>query len=261
MNLSAEVERIAHAPKMDHVIDERLILDKKDDDDSCCSSDSDEILSIQKVRGGRKNTSIRRTDSWESFMTRSERALALGKDKPPSQKEARTRKVQFVADDRLNSVLLLEAIPEDTKSSYYMNETDFDRLDKDISLTRFRWENHKAGKIKFDENLNSVRGLEDMFEPDKKKDLEKYKHVRNILGAINEQKLSGRKEIDWEQIRNASVKTSTKFLEHALARARKDEEARHHAWSGSVVDKVEWTPKVDKDKKKSKGLGFMFWKK
>jgi hypothetical protein len=80
----------------------------------------------------------------------------LGKDRPPSEEEASKRKVKFVHDDQLETVHQVETVPDEIKSQYWMNGSDFDRLDKEVSLTKFRWENHKSGKIEFDEDENSV---------------------------------------------------------------------------------------------------------
>ena len=118
-------------------------------------------------------------------MTRSQRTLELGKDKPPSKAEAAKRKVQF-ADHALEVVHEVVQVADEHKASVYMNNEDFDRMDKEVSLTKFRWDNHKAGKIKFDENKNSVRGLETVLQYDEKRELSKWNHVRGVIGAINE---------------------------------------------------------------------------
>lgn len=166
--------------KMDYqnnreVYPERLDVDGNDDYDkkdnmdnnesSSCSSDEehDKLSNIHNFRGGNPhveptnpNASIRRVDSWTSFVTRSERNILLGKDKPPTQDEASKRKVKFVHDDLLETVHEVETVPDDMKAQCWMNASDFDHLDKEVALTKFRWENHKSGKIKFDEEANSV---------------------------------------------------------------------------------------------------------
>ena len=260
MNRPTQLDIISHTAAMTPDSDERLVHDDDDDDDSSSSySDEDRLSSIHNIQ--KKNSSIRRTDSWQSFVTRSERNSILGKDKPPSEEEARRRKVHFHDNSSLECVHEIDYVPDDIKPSYYMTESDFERFDKELALTRFRWENHKQGKIKFDEKMNSVRGLERVLDIDQDAERCKWQHVRSVLEKQNDMKMSGKKDIDWETVRETSLKTSSEFSKHAVAMGKADEEAHHRAWSEKTESSESLgEPSTKKDKKKS-GRGLFFWKK
>jgi hypothetical protein len=205
-----------------------------DDDDDDDSSSEDEDAHLKSIFRGGKKSSIRRTDSWENFMTRSQRNAVLGKDRPPSAEEARRRKVKFRADEKLEEVKEVEDVPEEDRPNYWLDNRDFDRFETEVKLTRFRWENHLSGKIKFDEENNSMRGLEYLQEGEKI-DANRWKHARSVLGEIHRQKMAGRKQIDWEKVRETSSRLSSESSRRASELGKADEADRHRAWGEPVA--------------------------
>ena len=254
--------------------------DDDDDDDDDESSSEDEDAHLKRLRppssstaGGGDNSrfSIRRNDSLNSFLTRSERAAMLGKDKPPSSEEARKRTVKFRDEAELENVHEIEQVADEDRAKVYMNNEDFSRIETDLKMTSFRWENHLDGKISFDENNNSMRGLEHLQDRDKqtKRDLQKYKHNRSVLEEINRQKQDyGGKVRDWDAVRRISQQFSVHSINHAVELARLDREAHRRAWNNgeaaapsSAQSSLSSSQQADKDGKKKKKGKFLFWQK
>jgi len=186
-------------------------VDDEEADDDSSSEDEDANLKQLRPSAATSQFSIRRNDSFTSFLTRSERAALLGKDKPPPPEEARKRRVKFRDDPTLETVHVVDKVSDEDKAQVYMNNDDFSRAETELKLTMFRWENHLAGTIAFDENNNSMRGLEHLADRAKqnKIDLQKYKHNRAVLEEINRQKQDYGGEVkDWDVVRKISQQFS-----------------------------------------------------
>ena len=210
-----------------------------DDEEADDSSSEDEDANLKQLRPAASQFSIRRNDSFNSFLTRSERAALLGKDKPPPPEEARKRRVKFHDDPTLETVHVIDKVGDEDKAQVYMNNDDFSRAETELKLTMFRWENHLAGTISFDEANNSMRGLEHLADRAKqnKIDLQKYKHNRAVLEEINRQKQDYGEVKDWEVVRKISQQFSVHSLNHAVEHGRKDREAYQKAWNTTTNNK------------------------
>jgi len=244
-------------PASDEDGDEAVNGGDDDDDDSS----EDENAHLKQLKPSQ--ISIRRNDSFTSFLTRSERAALLGKDKPPSPEEARQRKVKFVEDNLLETVHEIDLVPVEDKPSVYMDGDDFSRIETDLKMTSFRWENHLSGHIPFDDNTNSMRGLEHLSDRPaaNKKELAKYKHNRAVLEEINRQKQDYGGEVrDWDVVRKTSMQFSVHSINHAVEVGRQDREAHQRAWS---TESSHSSQASDDDKKadKKKKPKFRFWQK
>lgn len=239
--------------------EENAAVGDEDDEDSS----EDENAHLKSLRPN-SQISIRRNDSFNSFLTRSERAALLGKDKPPSPEEARKRKVKFVEDNILETVHEVDRVPDAEKPNVYMDGEDFSRMETDLKMTMFRWENHVSGHIPFDENANSMRGLEHMDRPAAgKKELAKYKHNRAVLEEIHRQKQDyGGQVRDWDVVRKISQQFSVHSMNHAVELGRQDREAFQRAWSSDQGSSHSSQSAEDgkKGDKKKKGK-FRFWQK
>lgn len=214
--------------------------DNDDDDDGASSSSSeDENAHLKMLKPSNNNSvnnnitlSIRRNDSYTSFLTRSERAAARGKDPPPPQTEVSQRRVQFVDDHALEHVHEIEIIPPEERASVYMTQSDFERAETEMKITLFRWENHQNGHIPFDEDNNSIRGLEHLWDRpgQTKKTLATYKHSRAVLEEIMRQKQDNLGHVrDWESVRQISLQFSVHSHNHAVEVGRQDRDAHERA--------------------------------
>lgn len=238
--------------------------DDEDDDD-----DDDSVCSLAKIGKKSETVHIRRNYSLESFLTRSERAALLGKDPPPTPAEERKRRVHFVAEHLLEIVHEVVGVTPEEKSEYWMNGLDFDRQENEVKLTKFRWENHKVGRIKFDENTSTLRGLERVI-PDgpvsKKSDgtaIKPWQHAKVVLEEVHRQKTDeGRttRNLDWNKIREVSIISSSYDSQHAAWVAKWDEEWKDKTWDPSIPSQTT-TAKPTTPTKKSKGGFFGFFKK
>jgi len=231
---------------------------ESDDDSSSESEDEDAHLKQIKPSNG---FSIRRNDSFASFLTRSERAALLGKDKPPSPEEERKRKVHFVEDSELDTIHEVDLITEEDKPQVYMTGEDFGRIETDVKMTNFRWENHLAGKIKFDASTNTMRGLEHLDrDASRKSSMQKYKHNRAVMEEINRQKQDYDGTVrDWEVVRKISQQFSVHSTNHAVELGRLDREAHQKAWNaGAATSASAASASPNQDKKKKKKF---FWQK
>lgn len=233
-----------------------------DSDDDEEDDHVDRDASIKSIRRLAPN-GMRRNASMESFLTRSQRALLLGKDPPPSVDEARSRVVQFSSLDPVVHIIP-RVVDEALLDKMFLNDDDFDRMDADMKITHFRWQNHVAGKIPFDASKNTMRGLEFLHRDEQMaRDLEKYRHCQMVLGECLEQKSRKPAEaIDWESIRRVSLLRSSISLEKAAAQGVVDERERRVAWDGgkSVEEDMQNVCNKEKPKKKPKSR-FLFWKK
>jgi hypothetical protein len=250
---------------------EKEANDQVEDEDEDEEEDDDSVSSLAKIKKSSSFATtgmhIPRNQSFVSFLTRSERSHLMGKDKPPSLIESSKRKIRF--HDNLETVHTVELVPDNEKKHYWTNHVDFDRFENEIKLTKFRWENHKSGRIKFDEISSSIRGLEHMIKdgPTSKAGYgltPTWKHSRKVLEEIHRQKTEEKKSndsIDWEKVREASVKSSAPGYQHALDMGLADEVARDEAWDESSATKKKPDSPNSKPRKKSWESRLMFWKK
>jgi hypothetical protein len=110
-----------------------------------------------------------------------------------------------------------------------MTDENWRAIDMDIQLTRRRWENCKSGKIPFDEDNNTLRGLESMFDNELMERKWMSDHEKHVINECNRQKRETRYP-DWDQFRQASMITSTKDSERARKLAVKDAEEAVQCW-------------------------------
>ena len=234
--------------------------DEDDDDDS-----HDENAHLKQIRSGQKDGgSIRRNDSFTSFLTRSERNSLLGKDKPPTEQEASKRRIRF--RDTLVDIIEFDKIGKDVKNQYWMNDEDFDRIETDVKMTQFRYENSKTGKIPFDETNNSIRGLESILYGI---DMKLYKHRQSVLQEIHVQKSKHGFVKDWERVRQTSEVNSDFCRTKAVEIGKQDEMEHKKAWDiipGSVIAEKNlgkvMTPTGAAAKNETKKKNpLLFWKK
>ena len=234
--------------------------DEDDDDDS-----HDENAHLKQIRSGQKDGgSIRRNDSFTSFLTRSERNSLLGKDKPPTEQEASKRRIRF--RDTLVDIIEFDKIGKDVKNQYWMNDEDFDRIETDVKMTQFRYENSKTGKIPFDETNNSIRGLESILYGI---DMKLYKHRQSVLQEIHVQKSKHGFVKDWERVRQTSEVNSDFCRTKAVEIGKQDEMEHKKAWDiipGSVIaekslGKVMTTTGAAAKNETKKKNPLLFWKK
>jgi hypothetical protein len=199
---------------------------------------------------------IKRNESYNNFLTRSQRLQILGKDKPPSPEEISQRKVRF-QEKVLEVVHEIPQVDPQDKEKIWLSNSDFDRQENEIKLTCFRWENHVKGSIPFDEDNNSIRGIEHLI--DEHTGNVKWKHNRAVLHEINRQKIEHGKVVDWHLVRQSSEKFSVDEHKKAAIVGKADEEAFLRAWNPESNKKVVAQEAKTTDKKKKKG--FLFWKK
>jgi len=231
------------------------------DDTTDVDEFDDKVSSVQSIHGG-KTILIPRNCSWANFVSRSQRDHH-GAVVQPITGETFERKVQFPRDEsKLHLVHEIDEIPDEIKPDYWLNESDISRFENDVKLTLFRWSNHRSGKIHFDGINNSIRGLEGIIEGTERADsLKIWRHSKNVLGEINRQRHKGKSfgEIDWEKVREASLKSSSWHSERASKMGLADEVERDRAWNEQVANLKE-VVNLGK-KKKSKGKGLFFWRK
>ena len=73
--------------------------------------------------------------------------------------------------------------PEEDFKKLFMTRKDFERIDTDVKMTVIRWTNHLKGRIKFDTEVNTIRGLEEVLDEDLAS--QKYKiNYQQILASF-----------------------------------------------------------------------------
>ncbi|GAX09211.1 hypothetical protein FisN_17Lh175 [Fistulifera solaris] len=242
--------------------DDKGVLELSGSDDE----EDGDVPEMQKIRSNRNTPgNIPRNYSYSSFLTRSERHRLEGKDPPLTPQEAAKRKVKFPDnDEELETIHEVEAVADEDKKNYWLDGSDFDRFDNDVKVTVFRWRNHVSGDLKFDEDNNSIRGLEGTITGSSREDARnKWKHRQAVLKAINASRLDGKSldSLDWEKIREVSLHNSLEQLKKAVALGVKDEQARVSAWTGNSSSAPHANPREINKKNKKKGFNLMFWKK
>jgi hypothetical protein len=175
------------------------------------------------------HNSFRRYDEHHSFMTRSQRARL---DLQLDAGEDHQHRVKFI--DTLVTTHHIDPIPVETHSLYYMGTEDFIRMQQEAEMTAFRWENHLSGKIPFDGENNTLRGLEDVFDKSFDTYRQRAHHQQCVLLEIYRQRASHH-VIDWERVRQVSLKYSDQSMQKALEMGLKDEEECARVWRPAPV--------------------------
>lgn len=230
-------------------------ISSEDDEDSDSS-----LRCIHYHRGGeRKNNDddevlssfLFRYDEFASFVTRSERARQKP-DKPPDERKNLT--VRFHAANKettdscgakdemddpghhfdravLCHIQEIPKCPEEDFKKLFMTRKDFERIDTDVKMTVIRWTNHLKGRIKFDTEVNTIRGLEEVLDEDlaSQKYKIKYKHQRAVLEEQHEQRCNGT-YLDADQLRKASIEAGKGNQEIAFKQGEKDCKEREQCW-------------------------------
>jgi hypothetical protein len=282
--------------------------DDANNDNDSSASDGDSAASGERAFGAFKanansnlseHKSIRRSNSWTSFLTRSERHREET-EVPLSPQEVAKRKVQFRDDHELEEVRVLELDPPLTpseKTSCHLSDSDNDRMQMEVQMTLMRWDNHEDGKIEFDDNRHSIRGLVEHVDeqcPERNRDGEIYHHMTRVLQEQLRQRTTGDKTVDHELVGQIARESALNESKRAQYIAQKDRFEAEDAWKAKpfkklidhgkekagVVLKKRWgegekkdksprdkSPKPTrrqsptKDKDKKKGLGKLaFWK-
>lgn len=224
-------------------------------------------------------TSIRRSNSFTSFLTRSERHREKP-DAEPSPQEVAKRKVQF-RDESENQFLSMELNPpmsSSEKKSCHLTDDDNERMKLEVQMTLMRWDNHESGVIEFDDNKHSIRGLLDLVDdhcPERNRDRNMYNHAERVLKEQIRQHNEGT-YLDQERVGKIARESALAEVKRAQYIALKDRIEAEEAWKAPGLKKdsfgdkkkdVGKNPKDKKDKKpnkkedKKKGLGKLaFWK-
>jgi hypothetical protein len=227
--------------------------DEDRDDDSDSSDDADSAASGERAFGAFKqsananasnneNRSIRRSNSWTSFLTRSERHREQVEE-PLTQQEVAQRKVRFRDDPELEEVRILELDPPLTpseKRSCHLCDDDNDRMAMEVQMTLMRWDNHEDGKIEFDDNRHSIRGLIDHVDeecPERNRDGAIYHHMTRILQEQVRQLTSGAKTLDQERVGEIARESALKESIRAQYIAQKDRIEAEEAWEAKPFKK------------------------
>jgi hypothetical protein len=186
--------------------------------------------------------SIRRSNSWTSFLTRSERHREQA-DEPPTQQEVAARKVRFRDDPELEEVRILELDPPLTSSekrSCHGSSDDQDRMEMEVQMTLMRWDNHEDGKIEFDDNRHSIRGLIEHVDeqcPERNRDGDIYHHMTRVLQEQVRQLTSGAKTLDQERVGEIARESALKESQRAQYIAQKDRIEAEEAWKAKPPSK------------------------
>lgn len=282
----------------DNAIGRRRVDDNNDDDDDDSdSSDEEDEDTLERQAAFNKNKanssttsnptasnrSIRRYDELGNFISRSERARS-DKDKEFTEKMGvlktgdniqkasakkdgglfGKRRIQFKSEDELLDILEIPYMTAEEKASCFMGRANWDSIDTDIEITTKRWKNHTDGRIKFDEDNNTLRGIEDLiFKRNKGKPM--YYHRKAVLEEAVRQKTE-KDWINWDKMSSISSESSKPQYEEARQLGLEDETESIRCW---VVQKAPPTTsftsgpasnKKDKSKRKSSFFG-LFKKK
>jgi hypothetical protein len=234
-------------------IEQTVVFDENAD--STSEDEDEQLKSIRQCCSSTKPQLIKRNESYNNFLTRSQRLQILGKDKPPSPDELFKRKVRFL-EENMEIVHEIPHVAFQDKRKIWLSSIDFDRQENEIKVTCFRWKNHIKGSITFDEDKYSVRGIEHLIH--KRTENVKLKHNRAVLNEINRQKLKHGKVVDWHLVRKSSEKYSIDDLKRAANVGKADEEAFLRAWNPEKYKKIDEKEAKQTNKKKKKG--FLLWK-
>lgn len=192
--------------------------------------------------GSKASDSIRRYDEFGDFLSRSERAHHERlKDTTISAKAASglgvsdhaNHRVSFAPDDSLTQVHEISKLQGDDKKACFMGTDDWVSIDTDIDLTTKRWGYHMEGKLAFDEDNNTIRGIEDMiFRLNKNKPI--MKHRQAVLEEVVRQKTENEYP-NWERLSEISRASSILQTKMAVELGREDELEKNRIWAPKPV--------------------------
>lgn len=146
----------------------------------------------------------------------------------------RSRRVRFQCDrDNNNNVVV--AVHHDTVpmtkeefQAYFMQPQDFERCNQGTKDSLLKWVQHKKEKTPFDEEENSIRGLEDYLDhmknakcPNKGRAGQNLNHIQTVLKEVRQQRMNSNNIT--EKIRCISERSSRVALERAIRLAIQDE--------------------------------------
>lgn len=223
--------------------------------------------------GSKPSDSIRRYDEFGDFLSRSERAHHERlKDTTISPKgsgglgvdEHTNHRVTFAPDDKLAQVREVSKLLGDDKAACFMGTDDWVSIDTDIDLTTKRWGYHMEGKLAFDEDNNTIRGIEDMiFRLNKNKPI--MKHRRTILEEVVRQKTENEYP-NWQKLSEICKKSSALQTKMAVELGREDELEKNRIWSPKPAEPPTQgvslrNKKKDKKSKRKSGFFGLFKKK
>ena len=246
------------------------------------------------------NRSIHRYDEFGSFRSRSQRALheheheakhaehASNPKRAVRQESGPKGKVSFQKEDKLTEVHEVPELTDDDKRVCFISTEHWVSIDTDIEITTKRWNNHVEGTIPFDEDNNTVRGIEVsyklyclqfcaiqwnsnvsslaiwkdvIFKIDKNKPI--TAHCRLVLEEVVRQQTT-QEYPNWEKIYAISESSSAPHREKAAKLGLEDEKEKNRVWAPKQPKPEEKpTGKAAKNGKKSKRKSrfFSFFKK
>jgi hypothetical protein len=182
----------------------------------------------------RSQGSFRRYDEYSSFNSRSSRKLACNDD-DESRLTERTVKVplcdsQGAIQEGGLTFYQQEPISEAEALDYYMQPEDFVRCDTDVKTSIVLWLKNKKGQGEFDEDFNTIRGLEELFDSmkhqndNKGRHYARLQHVKLVMEEVYRQHRSySDRQLDAEKIRQVSLKSSEEALQRAIFMGERDE--------------------------------------
>jgi hypothetical protein len=195
----------------------------------------------------RSQGSFRPYDELSSFNSRSSRKLLCNNDDKNDLTEERTVKVplcdrQGALQEGSLTFYEQEPISEAEALDYYMQPEDFVRCDTDVKTSIVLWLKSKKGGGEFDEDTNTIRGLEELFDSmkhqndNKGRHYAKLQHIKLVMEEVDrQQRLNRGKHLNDEKIRQVSLKSSEEPLQRAIYMGEWDE-AEAKAFQGVVVN-------------------------
>jgi hypothetical protein len=181
----------------------------------------------------------------------------------PPKSSLQKRAVSF-DENELQVIVEFTKYTEEEAKDCFMSGENWKAVGLDIELTRKRWENHVQGHIAFDTINNTTRGLERHILDYK---LVAHIHHRDVFAEVNRQKENhhhntGNQEsccwqvanLNWDDVRRASLIVSEDDLERALERARQDEDEAILTWE--ATNSTEQEPTTVKEDRKRRGSAF-----
>ncbi|CAB9499129.1 expressed unknown protein [Seminavis robusta] len=269
--------------------DVKETIPESDDDDGSDSEDDEDAMAAQAAFNKNKQNSssarhddkaigssrsIRRYDEYGDFISRSERARAekslsgmhAAHTESQQNEKAGKRRVSFAPDESLvTSVHEIPLLTDEDKQNCFMTAETWQSMDTDMDITIKRWQNHKEGLIKFDEDNNTIRGIEDIvFRLDKNKPI--YKHRKTVLEEVVRQKMENEYP-NMKKLSAISEVSSSTHREQAKVLGLEDEKERKRVWSPKPLNLARAISapvagsKKKKDKSKRKGSIFGFFSK
>ena len=115
-----------------------------------------------------------------------------------------------------------------------IQEDDFYKFDRDRALTALIYRSSRRNGMSWDDDKESVRGLEEIWLKEKKQDIRR-RHAMTVLTAQKQEILAGRRP-DPEILGEVSAKASKEYRQRAVALGKEDSVAagtRHRSFRGN----------------------------